>query len=134
MHLPTWEEFAHVEEQLDVLEYPLNESLFVVGPPGSGKTVLAVQRAQMLTEIQSDVLIVTYNRMLRRLVALMIDDGVKSQTMQSFVWSDYHDRIGEPPPCASHDPFAYMWSIMMELEFCILPSTRSRLSQDSLNL
>lgn len=114
MRLPTWEEFARMEEQLDVLEYPLNESLFVVGPPGSGKTVLAIQRAQMLTEIQSDVLIVTYNRMLRRLVALMTDGGVKSQTMQSFVWSDYHDRIGEQPPCASHDPFAYMWSIMME--------------------
>lgn len=114
MRLPIWEEFARVEEQLDVLEYPLNESLFVVGPPGSGKTVLAVQRAQMLTEIQSDVLIVTYNRMLRRLVALMVDDGVISQTMQSFVWFDYQDRMGEQPPYASHDPFAYMWSIIME--------------------
>ena len=114
MRLPTWEEFTRVEEQLDVLEYPLNESLFVVGPPGSGKTVLAVQRAQMLTEIQSDVLIVTYNRMLRRLVALMVDDGVISQTMQSFVWFDYQDRMGEQPPCASHDPFAYRWSIIME--------------------
>ena len=35
-----------MDEQLDVLEHPLNESLFVAGPPGSGKTVLATTRAQ----------------------------------------------------------------------------------------
>ena len=113
MHLPTWEELSSVEEQLDVLEYPLDRSLFVVGPPGSGKTVLAVRRAQMVAEARSGVLIITYNRMLRRLVALMIGDGVRVQTMQSFVWSDYHDRTGEQPPCDSHDPFAYIWPVMM---------------------
>ena len=41
---------ARDEEQLDVYETPFDESLFVVGPPGSGKTVLAVHRAQMLVE------------------------------------------------------------------------------------
>ena len=44
VRLPTWEELTSVPEQLDVLEYPLDKSLFVVGPPGSGKTVLAMHR------------------------------------------------------------------------------------------
>ena len=39
MRLPTWDELSSVKEQLDVLDFPLDRSLFVVGPPGSGKTV-----------------------------------------------------------------------------------------------
>ncbi len=113
MRLPTWEELASVEEQLNVLECPLDQSLFVVGPPGSGKTVLAVRRAQMVAEAQPDVLVVTYNRMLRRLVALMIDGSIEAQTMQRFVWYDYYDRIGEWPPCDTRDSFAYIWPTMM---------------------
>ena len=113
MRLPTWEELTSVEEQLNVLEHPLDQSLFVVGPPGSGKTVLAVQRAQMVAEAQPGVLVVTYNRMLRRLVALMIDGSIEVQTMHSFIWHDYHDRIGEWPPCDSRDSFVYIWPTMM---------------------
>ena len=56
MRLPTYDELASVEEQLQVLERPLDRSLFVAGPPGSGKTVLALQRAQMLAESQSEVI------------------------------------------------------------------------------
>ena len=48
MRLPTYDEIARDEKQLEALETPLDESLFAVGPPGSGKTVLAVRRAQML--------------------------------------------------------------------------------------
>ncbi len=54
MRLPTWEELESVDEQLDVLEWPLDETIFVAGPPGSGKTVLAVRRAQMVAEGQGD--------------------------------------------------------------------------------
>ena len=113
MRLPTWEELRRVDEQLNVLEYPLDQSLFVVGPPGSGKTVLAVRRAEMIAQSQVGVMVVTYNRMLRRLVTLMIDDGVEVRTMQSFVWSDYSGRVGNPPPNWPLDPFAYNWSTML---------------------
>ena len=40
MRLPTYDELSNDEEQLDVLEAPLDQPLFVVGPPGSGKTSL----------------------------------------------------------------------------------------------
>ena len=95
--LPTWEELASQEEQLEVLEHPLDRPLFVVGPPGSGKTVLAMQRAQMTAEgqkpgAQSRVSIITYNRMLRRLLDLM-DEGasVDARTMHKSV-SDYYQK------------------------------------------
>ena len=37
MRLPTYDEISRDEEQLNVYETPFDESLFVVGPPGSGK-------------------------------------------------------------------------------------------------
>ena len=114
--LPTWEEIASQEEQLEVLEYPLDQPLFVAGPPGSGKTVLAVQRAQMVAEeAPLRVTVVTYNRMLRRLLTLMDEgDSVDARTMQSFVWRDYRDRTNDKPPRSPHDGFEYVWLEMLE--------------------
>lgn len=92
MRLPTYAEIARDEEQLAVLETPFDQSLFVAGPPGSGKTVLAVRRAQMLAEAGHSVVLVTYNRMLRRLIEQMTGEEKKIhvQTMHSFV--SYHYR------------------------------------------
>ena len=114
--LPTWEELASQEEQLEVLEHPLDQPLFVVGPPGSGKTVLAVQRAQMVAEeAPLRVTVVTYNRMLRRLLTLMDeDDSVDARTMQSFVWFDYRNRTNDEPPRSPHNRFEYVWPAMLE--------------------
>ncbi len=117
MKLPTYEELAKVEEQLDVLEYPLDKSLFVIGPPGSGKTVLAEQRARMVAELvkeKSDVVVVTYNRMLRRLFDVLSKSGVIARTMHSFIWHDYRKRTGENPPVDPPDSFVYQWEAMLE--------------------
>lgn len=89
MRLPTWEELVSVEEQLEVLEHPLDQSLFVAGPPGSGKTVLAVYRAQMVAEAEAaqtktkqPIPIVTFSRMLRRLLVLLDEEnGTYAKTM-----------------------------------------------------
>ena len=114
MRLPTYDELASVEEQLQVLEHPLDQSLFVAGPPGSGKTVLALQRAQMMAEMHDTVPIVTYNRMLRRLLALMQDiDEVTPRTMHSFISRDYRSRTGGQPPTCQHDTYAYLWGDML---------------------
>ena len=90
MRLPTYDELAKVDEQLNVLEHPLDESLFVVGPPGSVKTVLAVQRAGMVakgmeTALYEPTLLISYNRMLRRLLNLLGGGSLRAQTAQSFV-------------------------------------------------
>ena len=117
MRLPTWEELASEPEQLSVLEYPLDTSLFVVGPPGSGKTVLALQRARLAAQAGgSSVSVVTFNRMLRRLLNLMDDGGdLDASTMQSFVWQDYQSRADTRPPTLPHDPYAYDWEAMLEV-------------------
>ncbi len=110
MRLPTYEEIARVEEQLAVYETPFDQSLFVVGPPGSGKTVLAVHRAQMIAGADVQVVLITYNRMLRRLIVQLTEEQVQAQTMHSFVSARYYEqtKTGAPQP----EEFDYDWHAM----------------------
>ena len=112
MRLRPWEELE--PEQQDVLEHPLDEPLFVAGPPGSGKTVLATTRAQAVAE-HSRVVLLTYNRMLRRLLVLLNDEEATSiiiNTMQSYVWGHYNEGTGHNPPLLPSDRYAYIWADM----------------------
>lgn len=120
MRLPTWDELSSVKEQLDVLEFPLGRSLFVVGPPGSGKTVLAMYRARQVAEFEaertragSEVAIITFNRMLRRLLALINESEVEIYTMQRYIWHHYWSRTREEPPRHEYDRFSYVWNDML---------------------
>lgn len=106
MKLPTWDQLMAVEKQREILDHPLDKPLFVAGPPGSGKTLLAVQRAQMATGAQQRALLVTYNRMLRRLAALL---GPDASTMHSFFEHHYRGLTGTLPPKASHDRYQTLW-------------------------
>ena len=121
MQLPNWSEIASEQDQLDVLEYPLDRSLFVVGPPGSGKTVLALQRARILVEAGSGlgVTLVTYNRMLRRLLEQMKNSATDRdmsivpdvRTMHTFIWHDYKQRTGVSPPQLQE--YVHDWDAML---------------------
>lgn len=113
MRLPTYDEIARDEEQLAVLETPFDQSLFVAGPPGSGKTVLAVRRAQMLTKVGHSVVLVTYNRMLRCLIAQVTGEEKKvhAQTMHSFVYHHYRKQTnGSRAPSLKN--YKYDWNRM----------------------
>ncbi len=121
MQLPTWNEIANAQDQLNVLEYPLDRSLFVVGPPGSGKTVLALHRARMLVEAGSGlaVKLVTYNRMLRRLLEQMKESATdremrivpEASTMHTFIWHDFKQRTGVSPPQLQE--YVHDWDVML---------------------
>ena len=112
MRLPTYDEIARDEKQLDVYEAPFDQSLFAAGPPGSGKTVLAVRRAEMLASADIDVVLVTYNRMLRRLIALLIDAQFRVTTMHSFVGEHYWKEAKTNAP--SIVPYEYDWKAIFE--------------------
>ena len=113
MRLPTYDEIAREEEQLEVYEAPFDESLFVVGPPGSGKTVLAVQRARMLAGAGVAVVLITYNRMLRRLIAQLTEDQVEAQTMHQFVSARYRAQARSATPTTAE--YVYDWDAMFEI-------------------
>ena len=114
MRLPTYDEIARDDKQLEVYERPFDQSLFVVGPPGSGKTVLAVHRAQMLASAGIPVVLVTYNRMLRRLIAQLTEKRVDARTMHSFVSHHYRRHAASPVPSRKDDRYEFIWDEMHE--------------------
>ena len=118
MRLPTYDELSNDEEQLDVLETPLDEPLFVVGPPGSGKTSLAVWRGNALAELYRErTPVLTYNRMLRRSLGLVAGEhrmDIRAATMQSYVGQDFARRTRTDVPKIPPNPYAYDWTAMIE--------------------
>lgn len=108
MRLPRWDELQGI--QLDVYDHPLDQPLFVAGPPGSGKTVLAVQRASMIAKGLGPTKLITYNRMLRRLATLLdTESQYDAATMHTFVHRDFKRRTGAPPPKTTWDPYEHDW-------------------------
>ena len=112
MRLPTYDEL--IPAQKDVLEFPLNKPLFVAGPPGSGKTVLAVRRAGSVSENGQSIVLVTYNRMLRRLTDLLNESAAISHTMHTFAFHDYRGKTGERPAHVGLSTYDYDFTKMME--------------------
>lgn len=87
-------------EQFVIYEQPADRSILVLGPPGSGKTSIAIWRAIFIARQGKRVLLVTRNRMLAALAQQLSLEGgqqIETTTMHSFVWNDYRDRFGEGP-------------------------------------
>ncbi|KKD60778.1 DNA/RNA helicase [Grimontia sp. AD028] len=84
------------EEQLDIFEdAPIDGSILVSGPPGTGKTVIAFLRAQRLAKRNIDITVLMFNRVLRRYtenIASDIPGNVQSKTMHSWLpsWWSLH--------------------------------------------
>ena len=98
MRLPTYDEVSRNEDQLDVYETPSNKSVFVVGPPGSGKTVLALHRSMILVKAGVTVVFITFGRMLRRLSAELATKPIDAMTMHAFIHRHYRKHTQEEPP------------------------------------
>lgn len=77
------------EEQMDIFEEaPIDGNILVSGPPGTGKTVIAFFRAQILARKEQRVVVLMYNRVLRQYtenVAKQTDGNVASKTMYSWL-------------------------------------------------
>lgn len=118
MRLPTLHSLK--EDQIDVLEQPVDSSILVVGPPGSGKTSIALWRAKLLIspEYQRSVVFVTRNRLLTAVAGRLAaenDANIQALTMHTFFPQDYYRRFGSYAP--QWEPYAYDWrSILKKYE------------------
>lgn len=95
MRLPSYSDLT--KDQLDVFEWPLDKSLLVVGPPGSGKTTLAIFRARRVKALlKNSPPLITYNRMLRQTMWRQTGSAsdARAQTMHSFVSKVYWQQTG----------------------------------------
>lgn len=110
MKLPS---FSVLEkEQRAVYFEDLDESLLVVGPPGSGKTSMALWRARRLATMipPKRVVLVTRNRLLAAVASrLALEEGgcpIESMTMHKFFTTEYSGRFGHFAPTAG---FQFRW-------------------------
>ena len=81
MRLPPVEDLTR--NQRDIIDLPLVESHLITGAPGSGKSVMAVHRANMLSSQGRPTMLLMYNKTLRMytqnaLEELNVDDSVVS--------------------------------------------------------
>lgn len=109
MKLPKLDDL--VGEQTEVYFHEPEENLFVAGPPGSGKTSLAVLRAKFLKNLGKSVAVVTKNKMLAALTAQLDGDGLRTYTMNQFLGSAFFARTKQQLP--QFAPFTYDWAAIM---------------------
>lgn len=96
MRLPKRAELS--EEQEDFLmEAPLDTSVICVGPPGTGKTVLALYRAAFLEKKSKRTQLVMYSKLLSRYVERSLREleiNVDTKTWHSWVYSHWKKGNG----------------------------------------
>lgn len=97
--LPVYQELS--KEQDTVTNLPLTGRHLVVGPPGTGKTVVAIYRAELWRNAGWDSQFIVYNNTLNQYLDLTLrkrELGDQASTFHSWFWRWYRDTFGRLPP------------------------------------
>ena len=109
LNLPTFDQLS--EDQLEVLTLPTNGSYLITGPPGSGKTVMAILRAQALKkEFGEDAILLMYGNLLSQYTrSATAELGVESTVRTFHKWFPewFKSAYGQSPDMI--DEFTFNW-------------------------
>ena len=108
LKLPTYQQLSKEQDAINNL--PLTGSHLVVGPPGTGKTVMAVYRAAMFRRAGKASQFMVYNRTLRQyLEEAMEATGVEgmASTFHSWFYNWYWKNFRRKPPTS--EPYVHDW-------------------------
>ena len=103
-------------EQLAVLGLPFDRSWLVTGPPGTGKTVVAIHRAQTLANANKDFKILTFYRALRMYMSnALVEVGAAEDGIEGFFsWfrAYFAELTGAAPPMLGE--WSFDWTAVHE--------------------
>lgn len=114
MRIPTFQQLS--KEQDRVLSVPLEQSCLITGPPGTGKTVIALYRARDLGKKSSEALLIVYSRLLSQYMLAAADElDVESMTKTFHSWftTFYKARYKTMPPQVER--WVYEWQEILEV-------------------
>ena len=105
------------ENQREVIRLGLDQSHLVTGPPGSGKSVMAIMRTQALSNDGQPTMLLMYNKLL----SLYIKGALVHLGLDRSLVSNYHKWFpkwfrrcyGVEPPMVS--PFEFDWTRCLEI-------------------
>ncbi len=104
MRLPSLSDLDREQERI-YLNAPLDGVVVIVGPPGSGKTIMALYRASILSESLEKISILMYNKVLSRFVATdatgsasVSAANVQVTTRDKWVYGWWRSAYGTQPP------------------------------------
>lgn len=123
MKLPPYEDLSG--DQDDAINLPLQGRFLIAGPPGSGKTVVALYRAQMVKKSRRRPVVMTFSRLLLQFMQpwtedLLLDGSVT--TFHSWLWSFYRANYRKRPPTLTK--FGPDWQQVIK-QFSDQPPTRA---------
>lgn len=110
MKLPVLDDL--IDEQMKIYHAPPDKNLFVLGPPGSGKTTMAVYRTQYLRNLNRSAVLITKNRMLAALAVQLSEKKIAAKTMNTFFTKDFSSRFRYDAPQPVRR-FHYDWPAVM---------------------
>jgi DNA helicase IV len=120
--LPSYEDLT--KEQDEIYNLPLDGNFLVSGPPGSGKSVMALYRAEALTIDDRTPSILMFNNVLKQYIQrhaaeLGIEGNVETfhRWLAGFWRQNYHVR----PPKLGGDEWGYDWAALLSQFFSAPP-------------
>jgi hypothetical protein len=111
VRLPTYQDLSR--EQHEVYFMRLDGTHLVTGPPGTGKTVMALWRAQALNVDDRPVNILMHSNVLKGYTSLAaaevgVDGGV--ETYRRWFKNQWNKAYGADPPMVPGEKWSYDWS------------------------
>lgn len=125
MKLPTYQDLTKKQDR--IYNLPLDKSYIVTGPPGTGKTVMALYRASMYQSRERLCRLIMYSRFLSQYLQSAVNEldlNSAVQTFNSWTWNYYRNHFGRRPP--QYEKYENNWKKISQQLLKNPPSKDSR--------